>query len=201
MNTLPKTVVNVCASGGGGNFQAILDAQPSLAITVNRLIVDRNCGAIDRADKYGIEVIRLQSSAKSDAEDFATELAGAISTDADLVVLAGFLSIIPQEFFKLWKGPIINTHPSLLPKHGGIGMVGERVQQSVIDSGDSVTGCTVHFVNEIVDGGDILCQKVIPVKDGETAWDLGGRVFKEENALLVSAIKILCHDIMLSKQH
>jgi phosphoribosylglycinamide formyltransferase-1 len=86
---------------------------------------------------------------------------------------------------------MINTHPSLLPKHGGRGMYGVRVQEAVLASGDTMAGCTVHYVDESIDGGEIILQHSVAVRDRETAWDLGGRIFLEENRLLVRAIELI----------
>ena len=98
------------------------------------------------------------------------------------------MPILLAEFCKKWHKKIINTHPSLLPKYGGIGMYGVKVQEAVMKNKEKYTGCTVHYVDKSVDGGEIIFQKKILVNYDETAWQLGGRVFKEEAPLLIKAI-------------
>lgn len=184
--------VVVCASGGGGNFQALIDAQSPVeksapCYRIIKLITDRDCGALDRAEKSGIEALSLDKKILG-AEAFWSRFDYAIPDETDLIVLAGFIPIIPPNICEKWKGRMINTHPSLLPKHGGKGMVGVKVQEAVIAAGDDMAGCTVHYVSPEIDGGQIILQAKIPVRAGESAWDLGGRVFKEENRILVEAV-------------
>lgn len=174
----------VCASGGGGNFQALINARAQLKVDIGLLVVDRECGAIDRARAHGIPWIRLQAVT-------AQTLDAVLPATAQLVVLAGFMPIIPAAICDKWRGRMINTHPSLLPKYGGKGMYGVRVQEAVLRAGDTIAGCTVHYVSEEIDGGTIVAQKAIPVIAGETPWQLGGRIFKEENALLVEAVALI----------
>jgi phosphoribosylglycinamide formyltransferase-1 len=174
----------VCASGGGGNFQALIDARAQLNVEISLLIVDRECGAIDRARAYGIPWVRLDTVT-------AQTLDAALPATVQLVVLAGFMPIIPAATCAKWRGKMINTHPSLLPKYGGKGMFGVKVQEAVLRAGETIAGCTVHYVSEDVDGGVVVAQKAIPVIAGETPWELGGRVFKEENSLLVEAVAFI----------
>lgn len=114
----------------------------------------------------------------------------ALPPRVDLIVLAGFMPIIPRDICERWQGKIINVHPSLLPKYGGKGMYGVKVQEAVMREKDEMAGCTVHFVNADIDAGEIILQKAIAVDYSETPWQLGGRVFKEENRLLVEAVKL-----------
>lgn len=184
--------VVICASGGGGNFQALIDGQKTAEDSTSRyqiikLITDRPCGALDRANQSGIEALSLDKKTLG-AEEFWNRFDAAIPVETDLVVLAGFIPIIPANICEKWKGRMINTHPSLLPKYGGKGMVGVKVQEAVIAAGDDMAGCTIHYVSPEIDGGQIILQARIPVKTGESAWDLGGRVFKEENRILVEAV-------------
>ena len=101
------------------------------------------------------------------------------------------MPIIPEKICNKFQGKIINTHPSLLPAYGGKGMYGVRVQEAVLENKEEYAGCTVHFVNEMIDGGEIIIQKKIKTIANESAWDLGGRVFLEENKTLPEAIKLL----------
>ena len=114
----------------------------------------------------------------------------ALPPSADLIVLAGFMPIVPGDICERWQGKIINIHPSLLPKYGGKGMYGVKVQEAVMRAKEEMAGCTVHFVNAGIDEGEIILQKSIEVDYNETPWQLGGRVFKEENRLLVEAVKL-----------
>lgn len=179
--------VVVCASGGGGNFQALIDASPALGINISNLLVDRKCGAIDRAISAAIPYSELRKT--GDKAEFVRTFVNAIPRQTNLIVLAGFMPILPKEICAAWNGKIINTHPSLLPKYGGKGMYGVRVQEAVIAAGETQAGCTVHFVNETIDGGAIILQKAIDVIDGESPWQLGGRVHLEETKLLVEAVR------------
>ena len=181
--------VVVCASGGGGNFQALIDARTDLGIDISLLVVDRHCGAIDRALRHDIPYVVLDA-AKGKKAMFET-FAEAIPTEVGLIVLAGFMPIVPADICERWRGRIINTHPSLLPKYGGKGMYGVKVQEAVMQAKEEMAGCTVHFVSAGIDEGRIILQKAIAVDYSETPWQLGGRVFKEENYLLVEAIRMI----------
>ena len=179
----------VCASGGGGNFQAIIDAKDALGIEISLLVVDRQCGAIERALRNGIAHIVLTGG--KNADQLFADFDKAIPINTDLIVLAGFMPIIPPRICAKWRGKIINTHPSLLPKYGGKGMYGVRVQEAVMDANERHAGCTVHYVNEEIDRGAIILQRSIGVDYSETPWQLGGRIFREENKLLIEAIRLI----------
>lgn len=182
-------LVTVCASGGGGNFEAVAKAQDAIGYRVELLIVDRECGAIDKARQHRIPYRVLDRTLPK--QDFSQALDQTIPADTDLIVLAGFFPIISAELCRKWAGRMINTHPSLLPKHGGRGMYGVRVQEAVLAGGDAMAGCTVHYVDESIDGGKIILQQPVAVREKETAWELGGRIFLEENRLLVQAIELI----------
>jgi phosphoribosylglycinamide formyltransferase-1 len=181
--------VAVFSSGNGGNFEHLVQNQVAANFNIVGLFTDRECGAENVATKYGIEINRIP---KVDNQlDFSNVLERLTPERADLLVLAGFMPIIPQDFISSWRGPIINTHPSLLPKHGGLGMYGVRVQESVIKSGDEFAGCTVHHVSSEVDMGEIIFQQKFKIPEGISAWDLGGIIFALEGPQLVNAIKFL----------
>ena len=184
-----KFNVVVCASGGGGNFQSLIDASLALGIDIVLLIVDRECGAIARAVAHGIPYVHVGAS--QDDVKFAANFNSAIPYNTQLIILAGFMPIIPKSICEKWTGKLINTHPSLLPKYGGKGMYGVKVQEAVMAGHEKLAGCTVHYVNEVIDGGAIILQKTITIKDGETPWELGGRVFRAENYLLVEAVALI----------
>lgn len=184
-----KFNIVVCASGGGGNFQSIIENQDNFGYKINLLITDRECGAIKRAIENNINYILIDKKANTD--NFYTLMDNAIPANTDLIVLAGFMPIISSDFCKKWKNKIINTHPSLLPKYGGKGMYGVKVQEAVMAAKEIYAGCTIHYVNERIDEGEIILQKSLKVDYNETPWELGGRIFKEEGKLLVEAINIL----------
>ena len=178
--------ISVFASGGGGNFSYLIDNQKDHNIKIKTLVVDKKCGAISIAKKHNIETILLNNDyiGLFDNESFSS---------SQIFVLAGFMPIVPKVFLDLLskrKKKLINTHPSLLPKHGGKGMYGVHVQESVLKSKDKIAGCTAHLVNEEIDAGDIICQSSIKVEDGISAWDLGGKIFALEGPNLIKAIRI-----------
>lgn len=182
----------VCASGGGGNFQALIDAREDLGIEISLLIVDRSCGAIERAVANGIDYITMDGTNGNEA--LFVDFEKAIPEDIDLIVLAGFMPIIPSLICEKWCRRIINVHPSLLPKYGGKGMYGVKVQEAVMRANEQKAGCSVHFVNSGIDEGEVVLQTTIDVDYNETPWQLGGRIFKEENKLLVEAIRLIKAD-------
>jgi len=184
-----KFRIVVCASGGGGNFQALIDARVALGFDICLLIVDRNCGAIERAKNNYIPHIILNGA--KEKSQFNSDLDKVIPVHIDLIVLAGFMPIIPKFICDKWQGKMINTHPSLLPKYGGKGMYGVKVQEAVMQANEKMAGCTVHYVNAEIDAGAIILQKSIEVDYNETPWQLGGRVFQEENKLLVDAVRLI----------
>ena len=177
----------VCASGGGGNFQALIEARDIVGFEINCLIVDRDCGAVERAECANIPVKKIALSDLNFSEAFAQSL----PANTDLIVLAGFMPIVPKDLCNKWHKKMINTHPSLLPKFGGKGMYGVKVQEAVMAAEEEFAGCTVHFVSDDIDAGEIIIQKAIRIDYTETPWQLGGRIFTEENKLLVEAIRLL----------
>jgi len=171
--------VLVCSSGGGSNFESLLQKSDIYGtFKVGGLIVDRVCGAVDIANNANVAVKLLNSKSELDTK-LKLECQG-----FDLIVLAGFMPVIGIEVIESVKGRIINTHPSLLPKHGGRGMYGVRVQESVLKSKDAIAGCSVHQVNSKIDGGLILAQSKLLVPAGIDAWALGGLVHDLERELL-----------------
>ncbi|HAF96497.1 MAG TPA: phosphoribosylglycinamide formyltransferase [Elusimicrobia bacterium] len=181
--------ITVCASGNGGNLQSLIDNQGKIGIRINMVIVDRKCGAIDRAVNSNIPYKMILNNQYVD--NFLKEIDANIPPNTDLVVLAGFFPVLDVTFCKKWKNKIINTHPSLLPKYGGKGMYGVRVQEAVMRAKEKYAGCTVHYVTPEIDGGAIILQKVIEVDYTQTPRELGGRIHMEENKLLVNAISLI----------
>ncbi|MDF1566487.1 MAG: phosphoribosylglycinamide formyltransferase [Spirochaetaceae bacterium] len=175
----------VLVSGGGTNLQSILDSASAGHLgSASPVLVaaDRNCGGIDRADRAGIESVVLDRRVLK--RNLSTELQSVLDAHGiDMVALAGWLSILDREFTRVWDGRIINIHPSLLPRHGGPGMYGERVHKAVLESGDHWSGCSVHFVTEEVDGGEILGQERVKVLTEDTPETLAARILPKEHIL------------------
>ncbi|TZE82547.1 phosphoribosylglycinamide formyltransferase [Calorimonas adulescens] len=183
--------IAVLASGNGTDFQSIIDGVKSGYIDgeVVALIVDRECGALERARKNAIRGILLDK--KELNERFFPVLKSEIaSLHPDLVVLAGFLTILPGWIVDEFHGRIINIHPSLIPAFCGKGLYGDRVHEAVLKSGARYTGCTVHFVTRGVDAGPIIEQRVVEVKDGDTVETLKARVLEEEHKLLPYVVRL-----------
>ena len=184
--------IAVLASGGGTDFQSIIDAVESkeLNVKIEMLIASKEgIYALERAKKHGIEthvVSRKEFGAKS--SDKILEL---IKGRVDLIVLAGFLSILDGDILKEFENKIINIHPSLIPSFCGPGMYGLKVHEAVVKSGVKYSGCTVHFVNGDVDGGAILLQDVVPVYFEDDAEILQKRILEREHILLPKAVKLI----------
>lgn len=181
--------IGVLVSGGGSNLQSIIDKSKSgeLQCKVEVVIGDRECYGVERAKEAGIDGYTLDR--KQLKKELCREIDKIVSKkEVDLIVLAGFLSIIDEEFVNKWKGRIINIHPSLLPKFGGPGMYGIRVHEAVLKAGEQESGCTVHYVDTAVDSGEIIAQKRVKVLEGDTPEILQKRVLVEEHKLLPESI-------------
>lgn len=177
--------VAVCVSGGGSNLQALLDrlqgAEPARVVLV--LSNRADAGGLDRARQAGIPAEVLADP--SDASEWITRLG---RRDVDLLVLAGYLKLVPPGVVQKLAGRIVNVHPALLPKFGGPGMYGRRVHEAVLASGDRESGPTVHLVDEVYDRGDILAQRRVPVLPGDTPELLAARVLHAEHRLLPDVV-------------
>ena len=181
--------IGVLVSGGGSNLQSIIDKSKSgeLQCKVEVIIGDRECYGVERAKEAGIDGYTLDRKVLK--KELCREIDKIVSEKGiDLIVLAGFLSIIDEEFVNKWKGRIINIHPSLLPKFGGPGMYGIRVHEAVLKAGEQESGCTVHYVDTGVDSGEIIAQKRVKVLEGDTPEILQKRVLVEEHKLLPESI-------------
>ena len=175
--------VAVLASGGGTNLQSLLDAAAaSGSYRVTRLISNRaDAGALDRARRAGITATVVGNPVD------AAEVTAALG-DADLVVLAGYLKLVPAAVVARFRWRMINIHPALLPAFGGTGMYGLRVHAAVLASGAAVTGATVHYVDEAFDRGPVIAQWPVPVRSGDTPDALAGRVLAVEHRLLPTVV-------------
>ena len=196
-----KVKVAVLVSGGGTNLQAILDCQKDGKLKYGEVVTviasRQDAYALERAANFGIEgvvVPRRQLSQKEFEQGIidAIEKAG-----AQVIVLAGFMSILSVEFTKRYENRIINVHPSLIPSFCGEGFYGLRVHEAALSYGVKVTGATVHFVNEIADGGKIIMQKAVKIKDGDTPEKLQKRVMREaEWKILPKALDLVCKSVI-----
>ena len=190
-----KKRIAVFASGGGTDFQSIIDAnEREHFCEIAYLIASKEgIGAIDRAQKHGIETAVYAKKDYPDVQKLYADLTSLLrANDVDYIVLAGWLKIIPESFIRSFEDRIINIHPSLIPSFCGAGMYGLNVHKAVLDYGAKVSGCTVHFVNEIPDGGAIIAQKAVEVKQGDTPESLQSRILESEHELLPYCVKKLC---------
>lgn len=189
--------VAVLVSGGGTNLQAIIDAKASGLIRNAEisLVISNNPSAyaLTRAKNAGIKASCISPSDFDSREAFNKALTDAlIEAEVDLVVLAGFLVIIPREMVEKFRNRIINVHPSLIPSFCGTGCYGLKVHEKALSRGVKITGATVHFVDEGTDTGPIILQKAVEVKDGDTAEILQKRVMEEaEWKILPEAIELV----------
>lgn len=192
--------VAVCVSGGGTNLQAILDRVEDGTITNTEisLVISNKPGAyaLERAANKEIPSQVLVPKEFDSREAFGEELIRVLDeAEIDLVVLAGYLVILPQNFVKAYEGRIINIHPSLIPSHCGPGYYGLRVHESVLARGNKVTGATVHFVDEGTDSGPIIVQKAVYVEQDDTPETLQKRVMEQaEWKILPQAIDWIAND-------
>lgn len=190
-----KKRIAVFASGGGTDFQSIIDANEKEKFCEICLLIasKENIGAIDRAKKHGIQTAVYSKQDYPDLETLYSKLSYFLNMNRiDYIVLAGWLKIIPESFIAEFKDRIINIHPSLIPSFCGAGFYGLKVHQAVIDYGAKVSGCTVHFVNEVPDGGAIIAQKAVEVSADDTAESLQTKILEEEHKLLPYCVKKLC---------
>ena len=184
--------IAVLVSGGGSNLQAIIDGvkNGSLDCEIKYVIADsEKAYGLERAKVNGIEAVCFDR--REYKREISNKILELIRGKVDLIVLAGYLSILDGEILKEFRDRIINIHPSLIPSFCGGGMYGIKVHEAAIKKGVKYSGCTVHFVNEEVDGGEILLQKVVPVLQGDIPKDLQERVLLEEHRLLPEAIKLI----------
>ncbi|MDR1565241.1 MAG: phosphoribosylglycinamide formyltransferase [Oscillospiraceae bacterium] len=190
--------IAVLVSGGGTNLQALIDAGERGELQNGRIccVISGNpqAYALERAKRHGIKtaVVARKSFASSKEFDLAL-LKELESCKADLIILAGFMSILGGELISKYENKIINVHPSLIPAFCGRGFYGLKVHQAVLDYGAKVTGATVHFVNSIPDGGAIILQKAVAVESGDTPETLQKRVMEQaEWQLLPKAVSLFC---------
>lgn len=193
-----KTAVLV--SGGGTNLQAVINAIEDGRITNTKICTvisnNKNAYALKRAENHGIEGVCISPKDYVSRDEFNTALLNEIDRhDVDLIVLAGFLVIIPEEMIKKYQNRIINIHPSLIPSFCGTGYYGLKVHEGVLKRGVKVTGATVHFVDEGTDTGPIILQKPVEVLDEDTPEILQRRVMEEaEWVILPRAVDLIANE-------
>ena len=188
--------ISVMASGGGTNFQAIIDAIESGEIrnAEIRLLIASNdkAGALARAKKAGIETKVISAADIHEKDKLAEAIIAALDeADTDLVVLAGYMSILDAPIIREYDKKIINIHPSLIPKFCGRGMYGIKVHEAVLAAGETVTGATVHYVDEGVDTREIILQEEVGVQPGDVPETLQKRVLLTEHRILTEVIQML----------
>ena len=195
---LKKVPIAVLCSGGGTNLQAILDAAAAGKLPSGEvvLVVSDNAAAyaLERAKKAGIETAVVDKKSVPDRAAREKAILSALKERGiGLVVLAGFMTILSETFTKAFENRVINVHPSLIPSFCGPGFYGLKVHEAALARGVKVTGATVHFVNEVCDGGPIILQKAVNVEDGDTPETLQKRVMREaEWQILPAAAEIVC---------
>ena len=197
---MAKAKIAVLVSGGGTNLQALIDAQGSVLCSGEIALVVSNASsayALERAKKAGIPGVTLLKKQLGGQEGFEAALQKTLEEyGIDVIVLAGFMTILSGSFTAKWPRRILNIHPALIPSFCGEGFYGLRVHQAALDYGVKVTGATVHFVNEVPDGGEIIAQKAVEVLPGDTPEILQRRVMEQaEWILLPQAAEKVCSSL------
>ena len=193
-----KKRIAVLVSGGGTNLQALLDAEAAGQIPHGEiaLVISNNPGAyaLERARLAGVPGAVITKRECGSQEAFEDQIQAVLERNGtDLIILAGFMCILSERFTSRWPKRILNVHPSLIPSFCGEGFYGLRVHQAALDYGVKVTGATVHFVNEIPDGGEIIAQKAVYIEPGDTPETLQRRVMEQaEWVLLPQAAEQVC---------
>lgn len=196
-----KTKIAVLVSGGGTNLQALLDAQQSGTLTAGEIVLviasNDKAYALTRAANAGVPAVVCSRKALGSQVAFEAAISQALAEHgAELIVMAGFMSILTENFTSQWPRRILNIHPSLIPSFCGKGFYGLKVHEAALAYGVKVTGATVHFVNEVPDGGEILLQKAVDVLPGDTPEILQRRVMEQaEWKLLPQAAQMISEEI------
>ena len=185
-----KTRIAVLVSGGGTNLQALLDAQDRGEIPCGEIVLvvsdKEDAYALERAKKHGVETAVLSRRKKADRAAFEDRLSETLAAHGiEMIILAGFMVILSEKFVKQYPRRMLNVHPSLSPSFCGAGYYGLRVHEAALERGVKVTGATVHYVNEIPDGGEIIAQKAVAVEAGDTPETLQRRVMEQAEWILL----------------
>ena len=199
--------IAVLVSGGGTNLQAIIDsiADGRITDTEIKVVISNNpkAKALERASKAGIEAVCISPKQYADRELFNDALLETVNArGVDLIVLAGFMVVVPEKMIKAYRNRMINIHPSLIPSFCGTGYYGLHVHEAALKRGVKISGATVHFVNRVPDGGKILLQKAVEVQDGDTPEILQRRVMEQaEWVLLPRAAELVSRRIQEEKEN
>ena len=203
---MKKARIAVLVSGGGTNLQALIDAERSGKLRSGEIVLVvsnvKSAYALERAKNAGIESVFISKKAEGGQEGFENKLQAVLNErDIDLIILAGFMSILTADFTAKWPERIINVHPALIPSFCGKGYYGLKVHEAALEYGVKVTGATVHFVNEVPDGGRIIFQKAVEVKENDTPETLQRRVMEEaEWQLLPAAAEKVSGEIIKERE-
>ncbi len=186
--------IAVFASGGGTDFQSIIDAnEREQFCEIAYLVASKpNIGAIDRATKHGIQSLVFDKTQENKEEFYARVAKTLKDAGVEYIVLAGWLLVVSESFIGEFEDRIINIHPSLIPSFCGMGYYGLHVHEAAIAHGVKISGATVHFVSAEVDGGAILMQRAVPVEVDDTPETLQQRVLKVEHQMLPECVRLLC---------
>ena len=191
--------ISVLVSGNGSNLQALIDAIEEGSIENAKIVqvISSNASAyaVERAQEHDIPVNIVTKHDYADIRDRMDAILEALNNEStDLVVLAGYLSILPKKVIDAYEERIINVHPALLPKHGGKECYGIKVHEKVIAAGETESGATVHYVDEGIDTGRIIIQGIVPVKSSDTPELLQARVLKKEHQILPEAVRMVMRE-------
>lgn len=194
--------ISVMVSGGGTNFQAVIDGVSSGLIPDSKIVQvissSSKAFALERAKKHGIPGFVVSSRDYPDLSEKTDKILQLLNDkETDLIVLAGYMSVVDERIVDAYRGRIINIHPSLIPKYCGKGFYGKRVHEAVIAGGEKVSGATVHFVDEGIDTGAIIIQEQVPVLPEDTADELAARVLVVEHKILTEAIRRIASGEMI----
>lgn len=188
--------ISVLVSGGGTNLQAVIDGAESGSIrdakVVRVISSNSNAYALERARKHNIDAMVIGKENYPDGGERTKAIIAALDEAAtDLVILAGYMSILEPSLIEAYRGRIVNIHPSLIPKFCGAGFYGKHVHEAVLAAGEKESGATVHYVDEGVDTGPVIIQEKVPVLEGDTAETLAARVLETEHKILRKAVEIV----------
>lgn len=190
LSAIDKVRIAVLASGGGTNLQALFDAEDNGILksgSIELVISDKpDAYALKRAEKRGVKSVLIERKAFPSAAEFEAEIINTLkANDIELIILAGFMRILSPEFTRTFENRIINVHPSLIPSFCGKGYYGLKVHEAALDYGVKITGATVHFVNEVPDGGKIIKQKAVAVLEDDTPESLQKRVMQQAEWIIL----------------
>lgn len=197
-----KVRIAVLVSGGGTNLQALIDAQHSGVITSGEIVLvlsnKSDAYALKRAENAGIKPVAVTKTECGSQTEFEEKIIKTLEENGiELIVLAGFMCILSKSFTDKYRNRIINVHPSLIPSFCGEGFYGLRVHRAALEKGVKVSGATVHFVNEIPDGGEIIMQKAVEVLEGDTPETLSSRILENAEWKILPAATEKVSDMIL----